>query len=101
MLSQADLGHRFIEAADGHSPHSSPHDSCAFDRLLVHLIGVHIVALSIPLVHSSPPQTVRMVTANPLFTGGKSVTHKLLATVITDIWPEVLFFTSIAASQFR
>ena len=42
-----------------------------------------------------------MVAANPLFAGGTSVYKKFKATVINDIWPEVLFFTAVAASECR
>ena len=39
-----------------------------------------------------------MVAANPLFAGG-SYYKKFKATVINDIWPEVLFFAAIATSE--
>lgn len=38
-----------------------------------------------------------MVSANPLFRGTWTA-RKFQATVINDIWPEVLFFTLIATS---
>ncbi|KAF9259772.1 UPF0187-domain-containing protein [Marasmius fiardii PR-910] len=37
-----------------------------------------------------------MVASNPLFRKGMSVRRKFAATIVNDIWPEVLFFTSIA-----
>ncbi|KAG7092130.1 hypothetical protein E1B28_008504 [Marasmius oreades] len=37
-----------------------------------------------------------MVAANPLFRGGWSWKKKLAATVLNDIWPEVLFFAGVA-----
>jgi len=39
-----------------------------------------------------------MVADNPLFQGSLSW-KKLQATVINDIWPEVLFFTLVATSK--
>ena len=39
-----------------------------------------------------------MVAQNPLFAGWSL--RKFKATVINDIWPEVLFFTGVAASKF-
>ena len=39
-----------------------------------------------------------MVAQNPLFAGWSL--RKFKATVINDIWPEVLFFTGVAASEF-
>ena len=39
-----------------------------------------------------------MVAENPLFQGSLSW-KKLQATVINDIWPEVLFFTLVATSK--
>lgn len=39
-----------------------------------------------------------MVAENPLFQGSLSW-KKLQATVLNDIWPEVLFFTLIATSK--
>jgi ion channel-forming bestrophin family protein len=39
-----------------------------------------------------------MVAANPLFAGG-SYYKKFKATIINDIWPEVLFFTAVGASE--
>lgn len=39
-----------------------------------------------------------MVAENPLFQGSLS-RKKLQATVVNDIWPEVLFFTLIATSK--
>ncbi|KAI0746519.1 hypothetical protein C8Q80DRAFT_1175534 [Daedaleopsis nitida] len=38
-----------------------------------------------------------MVAQNPLFAGWSL--KKFKATVINDIWPEVLFFTAIGASE--
>ena len=40
-----------------------------------------------------------MVSANPLFRGTWTA-RKFQATVINDIWPEVLFFTLIATSEY-
>lgn len=40
-----------------------------------------------------------MVAANPLFQGG-SFYKKFQATVINDIWPEVLFFSLVGTSEF-
>ncbi|EEB87197.1 hypothetical protein MPER_15554, partial [Moniliophthora perniciosa FA553] len=37
-----------------------------------------------------------MVSSNPLFRGGMSIRKKFAATVINDIWPEVVFFTLVA-----
>lgn len=39
-----------------------------------------------------------MVATNPLFAGGHFY-KKFKATVINDIWPEVLFFSAIGASR--
>ena len=40
-----------------------------------------------------------MVSSNPLYRGG--ITRKKIeATVINDIWPEVLFFTLVATSNY-
>ena len=41
-----------------------------------------------------------MVAANPLFVGG-NVSRKFRATVVNDIWPEVLFFTLVATSEWH
>lgn len=38
-----------------------------------------------------------MVSQNPMFSGGMSLSKKLRATVINDIWVQVLFFTAVAA----
>lgn len=40
-----------------------------------------------------------MVAYNPVFRG-KWTVKKFNATVMNDIWPEVLFFTSIAVSEY-
>ncbi|KAK7031298.1 hypothetical protein VNI00_013553 [Paramarasmius palmivorus] len=37
-----------------------------------------------------------MVSSNPLFRGGMSIRKKFAATVINDIWPEVVFFSLVA-----
>ena len=39
-----------------------------------------------------------MVAANPLFRGSWTI-KKLQATVVNDIWPEVLFFSLVATSK--
>ena len=39
-----------------------------------------------------------MVAQNPLFTGWSL--KKFKATVINDIWPEVLFFSLVGTSEF-
>jgi hypothetical protein len=39
-----------------------------------------------------------MVSSNPLFRGGVTL-KKLQATVISEIWPEIVFFTLIATSK--
>jgi hypothetical protein len=41
-----------------------------------------------------------MVASNPLFKGGITL-KKFNATVINDVWPEVIFFTAVAASASR
>lgn len=40
-----------------------------------------------------------MVASNPLFVGGHFY-RKFKATVVNDIWPEVLFFTLVATSAY-
>lgn len=40
-----------------------------------------------------------MVAANPLFVGGHW-SKKFQATVVNDIWPEVLFFSLVGLSAF-
>jgi hypothetical protein len=52
------------------------------------------------LLHHYTPDTSAsiMVAENPLFQGSLSW-RKLQATVVNDIWPEVLFFTLIATSK--
>jgi hypothetical protein len=40
-----------------------------------------------------------MVAQNPLFRGGWTM-RKFSATVVNDIWPEVAFFTAIAAGAW-
>jgi putative membrane protein len=40
-----------------------------------------------------------MVAQNPLFQGSLSW-KKLQATVLNDVWPEVLFFTLVAISKY-
>ncbi|ESK86251.1 UPF0187-domain-containing protein [Moniliophthora roreri MCA 2997] len=41
-----------------------------------------------------------MVSSNPLFRGGMSIRKKFAATVINDIWPEVVFFTLVATMVY-
>lgn len=41
-----------------------------------------------------------MVAANPLFVGG-GYYKKFKATVVNDIWPEVLFFTLVGCSEYN
>jgi len=48
--------------------------------------------------YAPPPSVSVMVAENPLFQGSLSW-KKLQATVVNDIWPEVLFFSLIATSK--
>lgn len=41
-----------------------------------------------------------MVSTNPVFAGGLWSVKKFQATVINDIWPEVIFFTLVGTSEY-
>ncbi len=42
-----------------------------------------------------------MVSRIPFLSGGRYYYKKFRSTVISDIWPEVLFFTLVAVSEYN